>query len=152
MGLGEIYKNRPKWKKNKFYTEHISYKAPKFVKNRYFWQSDVKITIPTWKSNTYYTQSEIIKSIPFIKNFYYKKYIDNYADLVNNGLKKLKDSYDCDEIKIQLISDNSYDINDIVGAKEDITGIEVFQPITKKIIKVEKNIITIDYEIGSDKK
>lgn len=152
VGLGEIYKNRPKWKKNKFYTEHISYKAPKFVKNRYFWQSDVKITIPTWKSNTYYTQSEIIKSIPFIKNFYYKKYIDNYADLVNNGLKKLKDSYDCDEIKIQLISDNSYDINDIVGAKEDITGIEVFQPITKKIIKVEKNIITIDYEIGSDKK
>lgn len=148
-GLGEVYENRPKWKKKKFATEHTYYKAPKFKKNHYWKQSKVVITIPTWKTNTYYNLVEKRKPIPFLKNTYYKQYIDSYADLVAGGIEKLQESYDCDDISIKLLSDNSYDINDIVGATERITGIEVYQPITKKIIKVEKGIVSIDYEIGT---
>ena len=39
-------------------------------------------------------------------------------------------------------------IGDIVGAKENVTGISVWQPITKKIIKIINGKINIDYEVG----
>ncbi|MFR6311000.1 hypothetical protein [Anaerofustis stercorihominis] len=147
--LETLYKKRPAWKKKKFCTQSSKTILPKW-KNNYYYKVSTTITAPTWKSNTYYTQTAKSKTIPFKKNTYYKKYLDNYADLVENGIKKLKESYDCDSIKIKLDSDTEYDINDIVGAKEDITGISVYQPITKKIITVENGNINIDYEIGDE--
>jgi hypothetical protein len=84
----------------------------------------------------------------FLSNTYYEQFVDNYADLVKGGLKKLEESYNCDKIAISLDPSQTYDINDVVGAVENITGIMVWQPITKKIVKIDKYHETILYEIG----
>jgi len=73
---------------------------------------------------------------------------DHYAVLVDNGLKKMQEYYNCDKIDIKLDDSYDYDIGDIVGAKENVTGISVWQPITKKIIKIINGKINIDYEVG----
>lgn len=42
----------------------------------------------------------------------------------------------------------SYDIGDIVGAREHITGIEVAEKITKKIVTIDKGKIDVEYRVG----
>ena len=68
--------------------------------------------------------------------------------MVAGGLSRLEESYNCDEISVDLDAEQNFDINDIVGAKEKKTGIKVVQPITKKIVTIKDNIETIEYEIG----
>ncbi len=40
---------------------------------------------------------------------------------------------------------------DIVGAKENITGISFKEPITQKIIKISDGDISISYKVGDAK-
>ena len=74
--------------------------------------------------------------------------MDHFAELVAGGLERLKESYECDSISVNLDLEGNYDIGDIVGATENITGISVWQPITKKIVTIQRNKETITYEIG----
>ena len=61
----------------------------------------------------------------------------------------IEESWNSDEIAYNFNSDEkSYDIGDIVGAREKITGIEVNAEITKKIVTIQDNTITISYEVG----
>ena len=60
----------------------------------------------------------------------------------------MAESYNCDEISVNLDAEQKFDINDIVGAREKKTGIKVVQPITKKIITIKNDIETIEYKIG----
>lgn len=50
------------------------------------------------------------------------------------------------------ISDEAadYELGDIVGGRDYITGMTVAQPITKKIIKYEGGILALDYQLGVD--
>ena len=42
----------------------------------------------------------------------------------------------------------SYDIGDIIGARENITGIQAWQPVKKKIVTIEnENDIKVEYEV-----
>lgn len=140
-------KKAPKWIAKRYYTKKSYTVTPKWKENYYY--DEVTTTVaPEWKESTYYTTTSV-ENIPVWKRgTYYELRIDNYADLVSNGLAKLAESYDCDEININLDATQEYDINDIVGATENKTGISVFQPITKKIIKFKNNLETIEYTIG----
>lgn len=153
----------PAWMPKKYYTKITYYVAPKWKKNNYF-TCVRKEVLPTWAANKYYTKS--IKEVPtwaankyytlttktliprFISGFYYEKKVDHFAELVAGGLERLKESYECDSISVNLDLEGNYDIGDIVGATENITGISVWQPITKKIVTMQSNKETITYEIG----
>ena len=74
--------------------------------------------------------------------------IDHYADLVEYGVERLKSAWGCDSVDINLDADGEYDVGDIVGASEHITGIAVWQPITKKIVNIKNGLITISYKVG----
>ena len=105
--------------------------------------------MPTWESGKYYTKTVITVIPTFIKNHVYKKVIDNYAVLVEYGVQKLQESYNCDSIEIDIDTENTYDVGDIVGATERVTGIGVWQPITKKIVTIKNNdVSSISYKIG----
>lgn len=70
-------------------------------------------------------------------------------ELENGGKELLAQSWASDEIEFNFSSDDErYDIGDVVGAKERITGIEVSSEVTKKIVTIRENGTTIRYETG----
>ena len=155
----------PTWKKKKYYTAYSYTKAPKFEKEQTYYVLKSKTVAPEWESGKYYAVSEVeqaptweaakyyyVRLVTYhpqwAADMYYVKYTDHYADLVEKGLKKMKNYYDCDSIKIELNPLIEYDIGDVVGASEHITGLYVFQPITKKIVTINNKKKTIAYKVG----
>lgn len=162
-GTGEENKKAPAWKAKKYYTRESYSVAPAWAKNHFYtqkktssapaWTADTYYTksvqeVPAWAADTYYTKSRETFIPEFIADTYFEKRIDNYAELIAGGLKRLEESYNCDKISNSLDPDHVYDIGDIVGASEGITGICVWQPITKKIVTIKDDREEIQYEIG----
>ena len=106
------------------------------------------ITLPDFVSGLYYSRKELLLTPSFLPDVTYRQAIDHYAELVKNGLERLKKSFNCDSVGIDLNLEGAYDIGDIVGASEHITGIAVWQPITKKIVTVEGGQVKISYKVG----
>lgn len=153
----------PKWEKGKYYTKKTRYNpplwtlakrytkvewdgAPPFELGKYY--SSAISGAPVWKENTYYefVNTEVVPT--FAPGRYFEQFIDHYGVLAANGVEKLTEMNQVDKIEISLEPDNDYDINDIVGARENITGIYVFRPVTKKIIQIKNGITSISYETG----
>lgn len=74
---------------------------------------------------------------------------ESTEELKQGGIDIIKEAWGSDEVGIDFNSDSAgYGIGDIVGAKERITGIEVAAEITKKIVKISGEEITIEYKVG----
>lgn len=138
----------PKWTAKKYFVKETYYLAPKWKAN-YFYSKTNTTVAPSWADNTFYSKTfeEIIPS--FSAGQYYKKVYDRFYVLVQGGIERLKESLNRDSIDININElEGNYDINDIVGAEESMTGMSVFQPITKKIVKIQNNDVTLSYGIG----
>ncbi len=154
----------PTWKKNRYYTQQSYSVAPKWQKGKYFTKSEkvntpvwadskyytkINDAPPTWSKNKYYTKTTKTPAPAFVKNTYYYASEDRYAVLAQEGISKLEELWKSEELSIDLAeTDQSYDIDDIVGAVENVTGIEAIQSVTKKIIKITNDDITITYEVN----
>lgn len=71
-------------------------------------------------------------------------------ELAQGGINLIKEAH-AGTSKIRSTFNNesfAYDIGDIVGAKENITGIEAAAKITKKIVTINKGIINVEYKVG----
>lgn len=164
-------KKAPTWKAKKFYTKETYQTAPPFENGKYFYKNEEKALpefrydpdnyrrnyyrkelkeVPDWELGKYFTKQQVFVIPEWGEEQYFEKKIDNFAVLISNGIEKLKESYDCDRIEAKFFPDEAYDIGDIVGATDYVTGISVWQPITKKIVKIQKGIETVEYEIGGD--
>ena len=74
---------------------------------------------------------------------------ESSEELKRGGIDKIITSWNSDEVNFDFVSDKEkYDIGDIVGAIEDVTGVEVSREITKKIVTIQNNVTTISYEVG----
>lgn len=140
------YNVAPKWENSKYYWERSGKQAPEWKPDTYFYKT-IK-NVPDWETGKYYTKTNELVSPEWVSGRYFEKNLDHFAVLVEGGIKKLKESYDCDEISAEFEPDKKYDIGDIVGAVEEVTGVTVWQPITKKIVRIQKGIETIEYKIG----
>ena len=155
----------PKWQNKKYYTKYTDSKPPKYQKGTTYYQQVSKSSTPQWQANTYYEQAPEYTMPTFVANNFYVKVIsesipawseedvyelkqDHYAVLVESGIARLKEAQDCDSIEISLRQDIDYDIGDVVGATDELTGLAVWQPITKKIINISRHKKTVSYEIG----
>lgn len=69
-------------------------------------------------------------------------------ELEQGGIDALKEAWAADSLKVNLDADKIYDIGDIVGARENITDIFVAKEITKKIITIQDEKITVSHEVG----
>ena len=160
----------------RFYTQEYYTVAPKFGSRTYYakstkpdipafdgsnWKDEYdkykkiasgkKISYPEWKNDYYYKKSagHLDVGIVFQPNVYYNKVENHYKSMIEQGIEEFKKLYNSDEISLDLNQyDNNYDIGDIIGAQEPITGIFVAQPISKKIITIEKDNIKIEYEVN----
>lgn len=160
-------KTYPKWGKNKFYIRNTTYKAPKFSdiqrlydavlfehsedvfppfeSGRYYKRT---ATAPQWQAKTFYTLYEDVEQIPrFVANQYFKALEDRYAVLVADGIKKLEGLRDTSTLDIDLQLESNYDVGDVIGSEDEVTGIAVNKPILKKIIKIQKNIVSVEYQV-----
>jgi len=69
--------------------------------------------------------------------------------LMQGGIDLLKASWNADKVDFDFNSnEKTYDIGDVVGAREFVTGISASSEIVKKIVKIKDNTTTISYEVG----
>jgi hypothetical protein len=74
---------------------------------------------------------------------------ESLEDLENGGIDRLKELALADEVDAALDEDgNQYEVQDLVGATDNIIGLTVAAEITKKIITIENGEITISYKVG----
>lgn len=76
--------------------------------------------------------------------------VEDRAELIKNATEKVAEANESDTLEISFGADNA-ELFDIVGAKENITGISFKEPITQKIIKISDGDISISYKVGDAK-
>lgn len=142
-----LEKKAPKWKKNTFYTK-ISKQYPPKWRSGYYYRKKEETVAPEFKAGSFYQErsGEVIPS--WKPNSYYIERTDHFADLVKNGIEKLKSYYNDEKITTSLDASISYDVGDVIGSREQVTGVQAAQPITKKILKITSDGNTVTYEIG----
>lgn len=142
-----LEKKAPKWKKNTFYTK-VSKQYPPKWKSGYYYRRKEETVAPEFKAGSFYQErsGEVIPS--WKPNGYYIECTDHFADLVKNGIEKLKNYYNDEKITTSLDASISYDVGDVIGSREQVTGVQAAQPITKKILKITSDGNTVSYEIG----
>jgi len=140
------YRSVPDFNADDYYTFVTWQAAPEWIADTYYTEGIQNI--PTWQNDTYYTKT--VEKFPptFISGAYYEKVLDHYAELVKSGIERLEKYADCNNVSISFEANQEYDIGDVVGATENTTGLSVWQPITKKIVKIISGTESIDYEIG----
>lgn len=72
---------------------------------------------------------------------------EDTAELIKSGTERLKELLQQDDLSVDVNEvDDPYDVGDIVGASDDVTGVTIAVPITKKIIRVQSGIVSVDLE------
>ncbi len=74
---------------------------------------------------------------------------ESTEELEESGRKRLQEAYaGADSLEVNFQNDESYDIGDVVGAREEITGTFVSREIVKKIVTINKKGIHIECQVG----
>lgn len=67
------------------------------------------------------------------------------AELLEGGADRLKELMQQDDLSIDFDEvEDLYDVGDIVGASDNVTGLSISVPITKKIVTIRKGKVTVD--------
>ena len=74
----------------------------------------------------------------------------NSEDLRSDGVKKFAELRNNDKAEIRLSEANglTYDIGDIVDAKEYQSGVSVSAAVTQKIVKINNGVVSTEYKTG----
>lgn len=76
---------------------------------------------------------------------------ESLESLTANGMAKLAEYRSGDSCKASLAdSETVYDIGDVVGVWDNVTGLSVETTITKKIVTISGGVVTVSYKTGSD--
>lgn len=76
---------------------------------------------------------------------------ESLESLTANGMDKLAEYQAGDSCKASLAdSETVYDIGDVVGVCDTVTGLSVETTITKKIVTISGGVVTVSYKTGSD--
>lgn len=79
----------------------------------------------------------------------YENTSDGADELAADGAERLAELWQQDEISISVLADTfDYGIGDIVSASDPITNLQITAKISKKIVNIENDVTTIQYEVG----
>lgn len=74
---------------------------------------------------------------------------ESLEELEKGGRERLEEAYKtAQKLETSFDSAQDYDVGDIVGASEEVTGIYVVRPIVKKIVTINRNGIKIEHKVG----
>lgn len=77
---------------------------------------------------------------------------EDEEELIKSGTQRLKELMQQDSLAVDFDeADDMYDVGDIVGAEDAVTGVAIAVPITKKIVTVKDGIISIDISTDTSK-
>ena len=137
----------PTWKAKKYYTRYSHQKAPAWKTGAKYTRTDTT-KAPTWAANTYYTKVDLKIPPEWVSGKFFRQAFDRYAVMVAGAIEKLEEYNAADELGIDLEeTDQVYDVGDIVGTREEVTGMEAIQEVVKKIITIKNDDIVIRYEV-----
>lgn len=75
--------------------------------------------------------------------------VESLEELEIGGINRLKELTLVDEVDVAFDEDgDQYEIQDLVGANDNITGLVAIAEITKKIVTIGNGQITISYKVG----
>lgn len=75
--------------------------------------------------------------------------VESIDELESGGIDRLKELRLADEVEVAFDEDgDQYEIQDLVGATDNITGLIATAEITKKIVTIDNGQITISYKVG----
>ena len=95
------------------------------------------------------SETQVFFGIDEVAETYENVNAESNEELRQGGIDRIKESWNGNEVAFDFSADDYiYDVGDIVGAKERMTGIEVNAEITKKIIIIKNNETTISYKVG----
>jgi len=97
-------------------------------------------------------ENQVFTGLDEVTDIYENVNVTDSDELKQGGIDKIKAAWASNELDFNFTDDDeSYDIGDIVGASEYITGITVATDIAKKMVKISsKNTLTISYECGEN--
>lgn len=73
---------------------------------------------------------------------------ESLEDLKAGGIKRLKELAKADEIRVDLTENsNQYDVQDLILATDNISGVSAIAEVVKKIVSIEKGHASISYEV-----
>lgn len=71
-------------------------------------------------------------------------------ELMEEGVKKLEELQNVDTSEANFLEDKDYDIDDVIGTYDALTGEFVTATISKKILSVNRSgVMSVNYEIGN---
>lgn len=74
---------------------------------------------------------------------------ESLEELEEGGRERLEEAYSAaGTMEISFDGTRAYDIGDVVGARETVTGLFVFRSIVKKIVTINHKGINIEYKVG----
>jgi hypothetical protein len=75
--------------------------------------------------------------------------VESEEELLRSGTERLRQQWQPAEVAIDFDADEDiYDIGDVVGAIDNITKTFVSAAITKKIVTIKHDNVTISYKVG----
>lgn len=75
--------------------------------------------------------------------------VESEAELISEGTEKLKSLWEPAALSVDFDdTSDHYNVGDIVGAYDNITGISVSSKISKKIVTIKNGQTTISYKVG----
>ena len=90
------------------------------------------------------SQTQTQFGVDEISSIYEYSNIESVDELLKEGTEKLKSLVSSSEISIDFdADDDSYDVGDIIGAVDNITGMMAHAEIKKKIVKIKDGQVTI---------
>lgn len=141
------HEKAPAWKSAVRYTRTDITSAPAWAANTYY--QELGNVAPAWAANTYYSETDLKVAPEWTSGTYFIKYLDRMAVMVAEVIEKLAEYHASDELGIDLEeTEQTYDVGDIVGTSEQVTGLDAVQEVIKKIIKIQNDDIVISYEVG----
>lgn len=95
------------------------------------------------------SQEQTLKGVKEISETYDNPNAESLEELVKGGRERLEEAYKtAEKLEASLDSAQDYDVGDIVGAREEVTGLFIARPIVKKIVTINKNGIKIEHKVG----
>lgn len=95
-------------------------------------------------------EEQVLTDLDEIAETYEFGNAENDDDLKQNGIDRLKEAWKKDTVEVNLDDSIRYEVGDIIEAVENVTGLQIKTPITKKIVKIENGEVTISYKVGDD--
>lgn len=74
----------------------------------------------------------------------------NSQELEAEGKKKLLEYQTHGTVEVDAHKDMDVDVGDIISARDSASGTVVTATVAKKIVKVERGVVTFKYEVGED--